>query len=508
MVSQNPNAEKFGGSNLSVRLLTGLLFGFVLLLGGFLYVSVGLPLSNIDDFYFVGVATNLADKGLLENPHFCEAYHNGLGTNRFFYHPPFYPWLIAVWIRGFGLSSLSLQWLAFSLSAVGAASLFAVGRYFCVKRVELCALALVYFLCFARLGLRPEVAAYSFLFLGVYLLLVVKKWPFWALVAFALSVAFYPVTAIPAVCLVAYASFSLYSNENGYLWRVVVQGALATALLVLTFSFLIEHRILEFVKFYQTVASTQNPGIPFSWPRFIRYAELLSTDSQILPKLPFIISALLACAYCVLTKRISKAVATFLGVMLLCCVAAGGVAHLRAVEFTTLVAFVVLFFLVGAGEYRHSLRLLLLAGICIAAAIANSLILVTIAFQRPLPEQKRIDALQRVHTFHSLNYVVLVDSFVARHVFDWRVPSFCKDFCASRPLLWPRGSRVAPRSIIDLGRGEAVVISKAFTHTGWGHSGPRFAELLGRKVPTVTLYPCEPFFATGPPNPCIKRDDL
>lgn len=473
------------------------LVALLLLASGFIYVALGLPLSNIDDFYFVGVAENLQATGQLQNPRFSEEYYQGFESKKFFFHPPFYPWLMARWIGFFGTNTTSLQLFAFCVTAVGALSVFGIGRRFSVSSAALLCLWATYFLCMARLGLRPEVAAFSSFFLATWLLLLPAAAPFWGILMLGLSVSFYPVTLVPCALVLCVALLVVHRRNEGYLKRAVWQGLLAFSVLLFAFLHLIDYELPAFVRSYALCANTQNAGALFSPGRLAKFVGAMSQDSQYLPKWPFVVLAVAAYSYFLVTHRLRGTLAALLGALLLSCIGAGVTAHRRSVELTTFIAFLVLFFLAGTAQTKRAVTACCLLGVCGLALAANALTVGSLALQRPVPPEIKRQIAGEVDRERAAGATVLVDSYVARHVLGWRVPGGVMDFCASRPLCWPRESRLSPRKIGDLREREVAVVSKGYLRVDWGHSGPQLASIFGQTLPPIALFPCEPFVARG-----------
>jgi 4-amino-4-deoxy-L-arabinose transferase-like glycosyltransferase len=103
------------------------------LIGAIIFLNANLPISHIDDFYFFGVAENLLKVGELENPYFTEEYFEGLKSKKFYFQPPFYPWLIAIWMGAFGINSISIPLFSFFITSIGALSVWVIGRFFSVQ---------------------------------------------------------------------------------------------------------------------------------------------------------------------------------------------------------------------------------------------------------------------------------------------------------------------------------------------------------------------------------------
>ncbi len=69
--------------------------------------TAGYPLPHVDDLFYTGASIELARSGQLENP-FLIVFSDSLGSLSFYSIPPALPYLLAAWIKCFGVSTVSL----------------------------------------------------------------------------------------------------------------------------------------------------------------------------------------------------------------------------------------------------------------------------------------------------------------------------------------------------------------------------------------------------------------
>ncbi len=467
--------------------------GLSLLIGAIIFLNANLPISHIDDFYFFGVAENLLKVGELENPYFTEEYFEGLNSKKFYFQPPFYPWLIAIWMGAFGINSISIPLFSFFITSIGALSVWVIGRFFSVQWPTLLCTVLAYYLCMARLGLRPEVAAFSFFFLGAYLLIRYRVFPLVPIFLLGLSVAFYPLTLVPSFLVIGTIFYLHYSDDLKKSLFFILQGSLAALILIFIFAALIDFQFSDFFSTYLIVAQAQNPGPPFTIERFIRYVEMLSSESRYLPKWPYIALATLVYLILLTTRKIQGFFAIFLGILLLSCVGAGGLTHLRAIEFTTFIAFLILFFIVGHFIKNRFAFYSCITFLLSLMIIANLLTVSHIFLQRPIPTNDQKLLLEEISLISKNKPRALIDSHVARYIYGWQIPKGFKDFYASRPLLESEDLKIFPRIPENLYDNEFVILSKCHARDGWSNQKPKTVAILGHQINQIPCFYCEPF---------------
>jgi len=462
----------------------------IVLVAWLVYVQVGLPLTNVDDLFFVGVAENLSKGGELSSPVMKAEYFQGLQTNKFYFHPPFYPWLMAFWLKAFPFSQVSLQSFAFVITTLGAFSLVFIGRKLRIDRIPLMALAAIYMVSFARLGLRPEVAAFSFLFLGnAFLLSRTVIGIFMGILCLGLSVLFYAITAPLGLGIIIF-SFIFNDSRKATLTLIYIGSGLASLLLLIfLFGIAIKWDFCGFTDAFIKTAQSQNPGPPFSSAKYLRYMELLSTGSKFLPKWPFLLAGVAALTFATAISFSTLKIRTYLWLLLVGLIGAAGIAHLRSTEISLLVAWIILFFLIS-GIPVLWIRYVLLSLTCSMAAAANMNAILSLALQSNVPTEVLQKANAVLYEKNSRKDM-LIDSSIARYILGWKMPNHSYDIHTSRPLLISVDERCGPRKQQDLQPNEVCVISKTVTVLE-SQNQATSTTILGIPFSNISRYRCEP----------------
>ncbi len=140
--------------------------------------ALGEPLPFSDDLFLTGAAINMAAGHGFTNP-FCPEYYT-LGSTQFYYYLPLHSYILAGWIKLFGLSRSSLAFFQCTASALACFGLWRVMRdektgLFLPLGISVC--VAIYL---GSMGLRPEALGLAFMAWGT-LLLKSKSWLSWAL---------------------------------------------------------------------------------------------------------------------------------------------------------------------------------------------------------------------------------------------------------------------------------------------------------------------------------------
>jgi hypothetical protein len=179
--------------------------GLVFILAFWAGVSLSdYPMPFIDDAFYIGAAINLAQHGVFANP-YCEMLATIGSMDHFFANMPLHDYIVAGWLKLFGVSTLSFHVL-YTLLALGVSLL--IYRLFPATRYSALAAVFIALLVFGLLGgagLRADSLGWCFLLAGfdtwrtrtplaffwrnIFLGLVVITFPNVALFGMALTVA-------------------------------------------------------------------------------------------------------------------------------------------------------------------------------------------------------------------------------------------------------------------------------------------------------------------------------
>lgn len=135
----------------------------------------GYPLPNYDDLFFIGAAINLAKGGEFTNP-YLEAWNAVFSSGKYYYHPPFYSFTLAGWLKLTGISTNSIllfQYLCYNTSSLFFSLLL---RFYSFPRVTALCTTVIFaaWHCSPNLyqssGLRHDALGMAYLALGLWLL--------------------------------------------------------------------------------------------------------------------------------------------------------------------------------------------------------------------------------------------------------------------------------------------------------------------------------------------------
>lgn len=459
------------------------------------FVAAGLPLTTVDDLYFVGISESWRSTGILESRLMTDEYLEGFPSRAFHFHPPIYPAVLAAWLVFFPVSELSLQTFVFLCLLIGICGIILISRHLSVSSMAVAAICVVYTLGFSRLGLRPEVLAVSALLLGTGLMLrgrlidVVLGF-----LCYGISVLCYPFTAPAALMFSLYSIWLQRPVKIARVAVVAVCGFLSIGCFLGLSLWLIEWRALDFLASYRLTVDVVNPGSLFTPSRYWQYIERLSSESRYLPKWPFVaFGPLLLCVYTA-TRRSAPKLLLFCWAFTLGLLGAAGMAHLRAVDFSVFYSLMVSAMLLDASLRRPLPRLagqLFVVGL---ALIANVAVVTSVMLQSSLGDL-RIQAIRSRAAAVPPGQRILVDSSVARHVFNWQLGPNVYDFRTSRKLLAPFGANIHPRHINDISADEVWIVGRDFSYaTESPGVATRPATLFGKSLGSVGRLNCDPLF--------------
>jgi hypothetical protein len=128
----------------------------------------GLPFPNGDDPFFAGAAIHLADTGQLANPWIVNWMHRitDVHADRFYVHPPFASYLLAAWLKLFGVSAASTSAYSCVVGALAASAAAVLLRQLRASIPAATLAALLVSVYLLHRGLRPEVPGIALLLAG------------------------------------------------------------------------------------------------------------------------------------------------------------------------------------------------------------------------------------------------------------------------------------------------------------------------------------------------------
>jgi hypothetical protein len=463
-----------------------------------LFVVAGLPLTTVDDLYFVGIADSWRSTGLLASRLMTPEYLEGFSSPAFYFHPPIYPAILASWLTIWPNSELSLQTFAFTSLLIGVAGILMICRYFSVSFISCLVVCLVFVIGFSRLGLRPEVLAVSSLLFGTGLLLRYEPaLTVFAFLTYGLSILCYPFTAPAAVAFTLYA-FWMWPERNRNKSIVFISFGLFAILLWAFLSLmLIDWKVQEFLASYRLTIDVVNPGAMFSPARYLEYLGKLSTDSKFLPKWPFVLIGPSLLIWATIFRKSSFELLNFCWAFTFGVIGAAGMAHLRAVDLSVFYSLAVTAILLDQMLRSRMLRLLGQLSVLGLTLVANIAVVISLTLQSSIDEQEIIEVRDKAAAV-PLSQSILVDSAVARHVFNWQLGPNFYDFRTSRKLLAAHGTNIYPRYISDIRDSEVWIVGRDFSYsTDAPGLDRRPATFFGLSMGSVSRLDCDPLFITS-----------
>jgi len=452
-------------------------------------------MTTVDDLYFVGIADSWRSTGLLASRLMTPEYLEGFSSPAFYFHPPIYPAILASWLTIWPNSELSLQTFAFTSLLIGVAGILMICRYFSVSFISCLVVCLVFVIGFSRLGLRPEVLAVSSLLLGTGLLLRYEPaLTVFAFLAYGLSILCYPFTAPAAVAFTLYAFWMWPARNRNKSIVFVSLGLFAILLWAFLSLMLIDWKVQEFLASYRLTIEVVNPGAMFSPARYLEYLGKLSTDSKFLPKWPFVLIGPSLLVWASIFRKSSLKLLGFCWAFTFGVIGAAGMAHLRAVDLSVFYSLAVTAMLLDSMLRSRMLRLLGELNVLGLALVANIAVVFSITLQTSISEEK-IQEMREKAAAVPVHQSILVDSSVARHVFDWKLGPNVYDFRTSRKLVAPFGANIYPRHINDIGDDEVWIVGRDFSYSTEVPSvSPRPLTLFGKNLGMVGSLKCDPLF--------------
>jgi hypothetical protein len=165
----------------------------------FVFYRAGCPTPNLDDLFFVGAAIRLTTHGEFVNP-WTPAWNAVLSSGKFYFHPPFYSYLLAGWLWLAGVSTRSFLLFQGGCYLLFSGSMAALLTRFGLPRRAIFGLVLAFAAWQINNGLRHDALGMALLAAGLWLLSEPTKWH-WTAGFFLLESAVftYPITVAYAL---------------------------------------------------------------------------------------------------------------------------------------------------------------------------------------------------------------------------------------------------------------------------------------------------------------------
>jgi len=460
--------------------------GLLALLWLFLW-KAGWPLPNGDDGFFAGAGINLARTGHLANPWISGWMHyiDGAHTDRFFIHPPFFPYAMALWLKIFGISASSLTGFA---CAAGATAAWAIARLLRLLGAGWPAAAagslMVSAYALSR-GLRPETLGLALFLVGQGLMLDTgrARWTAGCLLTLASPGfhAIFAVMAAPALLLQFWILGRAAEAARDFrpLRTRLALSLLAAAVLLLAFTLAIG---AEFTGFIHDFLGHARLVTPHEGQKFARFIKEMTLGWEIVPNGLALATAVVtvagACASSpALRSRIGPGLAAF---SLMVCLGIGLYAQFSVSHVILAAAFIALASTARVGGFwRTALAapaVVLVAWGCLQNGLqywANS--------RAARPSEWRA---ARSYVEAARPDIVLFDASTLRYVFDFRPPGNSAD----RAWAWAPGLAERWWSPAALGERDVwVVNSDKLMGTAQAGLRPAPPRILGRSFPSVRI---------------------
>jgi len=446
-----------------------------------LYWIAGFPLPNWDDLFFVGGAIELARDGHLANP--LIRFWSPVAAERYFFQTPFYPYTLAGWIELFGLSARSL--LAFQAVAGATCSISAA---LLLRRYGFSGgfvLPILVASAMAPQGLRHDLLGLTFLMSGLWLLshLGVLR-PLLGALLLACGVATWPVllgygTSFGlAVALAAGRRPGLSTKQHAARrLGICLAGAAGAFLLLIAF---IQLRLPDFLTDFTWHARLRRSPLSHLLPE-LRH-QLTNGLAELMFSPLYLMILVLVVLIGIHWRQVRREALVFL-------VALGAGTVLTVLLYASVLHLLVdLFFWIGVavllGEVPLSkgARRLATGGAVCAFLLAQSHLLISLASQRPAPEERYVETRQ-ILSRRPLRRLA-IDEVAARHVFDYRLPprAFSWNYSLPPQKTWPA-------SVSEKSPDVTWVLSSAKSREVQGLPPWGKMKLFGRELGSIPAQP-------------------
>lgn len=441
------------------------------------------PNPNTDDLFFLGAPINLAEKGELVNP-FLRFWHER-GHNRYFLHPPFYPYTLGFWLSIWGISAKSIlffQCLCQFFTCVSAALIL---RHYGFPKIATYLIILIYAIGGRDLGLRYDALAMTYLNVGLWFLIKDTQLRYFGGFSFlGAAILTSPVTityAIPLSFAIVTANYlTINKFSKSYFFKRI--GALICAFIFIFTLFLIFinfqlFQFLDDISWHATVS-----GRTTSFECLLYIWNFLSRNHNFIFVAPLYLLYFFLLGLCIFKKKhltnslkwfvISIHAAIIFNIMIY--VQSGGYNSWMSI---------VMILIITSLKLNKKFRLLLYSILFSLYFIGQTTNIIKIVGQESISQVKYEEVRNTVNKM--TDKTIFVDEIAARYVFDYRLPKGAINFGASNPP-----PNVYPTSIKDKKPDQVWVISPVKGKLIEGLSGdyPR-VKILGHQFNTLPKKP-------------------
>jgi hypothetical protein len=461
--------------------------GFFAIIGFWALVSLGdYPAPFIDDAFYIGAAINLAQHGVFSNP-YCEMLATIGCSDHFFANMPLHDYLLAGWLKLFGISTLSFHVL-YTLLALAVALL--IYRLLPTVRFSWAAALLICLAVYGLLGgsgLRADALGFCFLLLGF------DAWKartvfhfFWKNFFLGLVVITFPNLAIPAMLLslAALLHQKLFRQKT---IRDLVPFALAMGaaygICFVIFLICIDFRLFEFLACLVRNQQYSALGVK---ERF-QFLTLLGISKWVVVQLSFLV--LVGVLIFQWRKTPQRREGLFFLALSLLVFASLGISSVNSASGAHVWAFSCLMtglFILTEENWDIRAWLLYVAVLALAAfGHAHVAIQHALADRPPGPEE-RAALLEKIAQLHPPR--LYIDAYALRELYDYKFPANSFAFETSNTTGWgyPKSLSTLPKNSVSI-----VSVSYSFPTSRSPDAGKMAKPLIifGHPVPGVVRNP-------------------
>jgi len=461
--------------------------GLFAIVGFWALVSLGdYPAPFIDDAFYIGAAINLAQHGVFSNP-YCEMLATIGSSDHFFANMPLHDYVLAGWLRLFGISTLSFH-VFYTLLALAVSLL--IYRLFPANQSSWAAAIVICLAVYGLLGgagLRADALGFFFLLLGF------ATWRartvfhfFWKNFFLGLAVITFPNVAIPAMLLslagLLHQKFFYQKSLRDLVPFALAMGA-GYAICFGIFLLCIDFRLPEFLTCLVRNQHLSALGVK---ERF-QFLTLLGLSKWVVVQVGFL--ALVGTLIFKGRKSPKQGENLFFLVLSLLIFASLGISSVNSASGAHVWAFACL--MTGLFILSHEnwgVPAWLLYGVVFAfAAFGHAHVAIQhVLADRPPGPEERAALLEEIAQLHPPR--LYVDAYAMRELYDYKLPANTFAFETSNTTGWgdPRSLSTLPKNSVSV-----VSVERAFPTPLSPDAGKKARPLtiLGHPVPGVVRNP-------------------
>ena len=274
----------------------------------------GMPLFPLDDLHFLGPVLDLHETGRLQN-RFAQAQMREAGIELNLYYPPLFYYVLALWIKVFGLSTAALLSFCWTVLLGFGAALAGLGAKFGLPPSSVAWTAPMWLPMLAQ-SLRPDPLAYLLALLGLLAFRVDHAgWVAASVLVLGLSCFTYPVGAAIVVPFVVAELWSGHQRTPPTIQRVArltIAALAGVTVCCLIVSWAVEGQFWALIQ--QLLRSRQDHLGPSS-SYLGRTLAILTVGKLEWMNLSWLVAAVLAGGYALLSRSTSFSFPQRMGVM-------------------------------------------------------------------------------------------------------------------------------------------------------------------------------------------------